>query len=231
MATTEPGKEEKIKNAICYFAFEHERFTGKLVTLTSLYNYLAFLDYASLEKTGHPALGLLYSMRGRHPLPVNTHARLQGLRMDPFTFLSQGKGGYLVKARQEPDLSWFSPFEKNQMKRLVETYAHRFAKAGDAAGATGLPKRRWKGAEESVGYEDVFNDDFVNKYKEAYTMAGLHTLMERYVAQIKELESRTTDTKHKLEVVMEALRLLTEEGLSDEVGEAAVGGGKGEKIW
>jgi len=144
MANTEPGNEEKIKNAICFFAFEHERFTGKLVSLTSLYNYLAFLDYASLEKTGRPALGLLYSMRGRHPLPVNTLAKLQGLKMDPFTFLPQAKGGYLVKARQEPDMSRFSPFERNRMKRLVETYAHRFAKANDGAGAAGVPKRRWK---------------------------------------------------------------------------------------
>ena len=85
-------------------------------------------------------------------------------------------------------------------------------------------------AEQSIGYDDVFNDDFVNKYKEAYTMAGLHTLMERYVAQIKELESRMADTRHKLEVVMEALRLLTEEGLSEEGGDERAGG-KGEKIW
>lgn len=226
----DPGKEDKIKNAICFFAFEHERLTGKLPTLKSLYDYLAFLDYASIEKTGHPALGLLYSMRGGHPLPVTTHEKLQGLKKDPFIFLPQGHGAYLVKAAGEPDLSWFSSFEKNQMKRLVETYARRFAKARDAVAAADFRKRRWTRSGGGVGYEDVFNDDFIKEYKEANAMAGLHTLMERYIAQIKELENRMADTKHKLEIVMEALRLLTEEGLSEEQLGNGTPAGK-EKIW
>ena len=47
------------------------------------------------------------------------------------------------------------------------------------------------------------------------------------MAQIKELENRMTDTKHKLEVVTEASRLLVEEGLSDEEPDAS---GK-KRIW
>ena len=47
-------------------------------------------------------------------------------------------------------------------------------------------------------------------------MSGFQLLIEKYVAQIKELETRMAETKHKLEIVMEASRLLAEEGLSDE---------------
>lgn len=47
-------------------------------------------------------------------------------------------------------------------------------------------------------------------------MSGLATLIERYVKQLEELESRMKDTKHKLEVTMEASRLLEEEGLSED---------------
>jgi hypothetical protein len=47
-------------------------------------------------------------------------------------------------------------------------------------------------------------------------MSGLQLLIERYVRQIKELETRMADAKHKLEIVMEASRLLAEEGLSDD---------------
>jgi hypothetical protein len=47
-------------------------------------------------------------------------------------------------------------------------------------------------------------------------MANIHALIEKYVTQIKELETRMAETKHKLEIVMEASRLLAEEGLSDD---------------
>ena len=47
-------------------------------------------------------------------------------------------------------------------------------------------------------------------------MSSLRVLIEKYVTQMKELEGRIADTKHKLEIVMEASRLLAEEGLSDE---------------
>ncbi len=46
-------------------------------------------------------------------------------------------------------------------------------------------------------------------------MSGLHTLTERYVNQIKELETSMADVRHKLETAMEATRLLQEEGFSD----------------
>jgi hypothetical protein len=52
--------------------------------------------------------------------------------------------------------------------------------------------------------------------KEVRTISGPQSLIERYVSQLKELETRMADTKHKLDTVMEASRLLVEEGLSDE---------------
>ncbi len=220
MAASIPDREEKIKNAICFFASEHEKLTRRPLTHTFLYKYLAFLDYASIEKTGRPALGLLYRTRGGPPLPLGTHANLDRSRKDRFIFLPRGEGRYLVKATREPDVSYFSPLELSEMKKLVETYARRFAKAYGAEETRLKATDFWKGTRigtnEGVGYDDVFNGDFFIKYKEAYTMANLHVLIEKYVGQIKELETRMADTKHKLEIVMEASRLLAEEGLSDE---------------
>jgi len=219
VATSIPYSEEKMKNAICFFAAEHERQTGTLLTHTSLFKYLAFLDYASIERTGRPALGVLYHTRDKHPLPVGTWAKLQRLRKNCAAFFRQGQGRGLVKAIREPDLSFFSPFEVSEMKSLVETYAHRFAKARHTREArfqlTGLWKRI-PFASIIVRYDDAFNDDFIANHKEAHAMAGVHALIEKYVAQIKELETRLAETKRRLEIVMEASRLLTEEGLSDE---------------
>ncbi len=163
MAANIPYREDKIKNAVCFFASEHERLTSRPLTHASLYKYLAFLDYASIEKTGRPALGLLYRTKGRHPLPVHTYAKLHSLWEDRFIFLPRGQGGYLVRPTAEPDLRSFSPLEVSEMKSLIETYAHRFAKARDAGEAapeaTGFWKRTWITISESMGFDDVFDED------------------------------------------------------------------------
>jgi hypothetical protein len=221
MAATILNREEKIKNAICFFAWEHERLTRKLLTHTFLYKYLAFLDYASMEKTGRPALGLLYRTRGRGPLPIGAYGRQEKLKNDCFTFLPQGKGRYMVRATGKPDLGCFSPLELSEMKSLVETYAHRFAKACDTGEASRRATGFWKrtrgiGTSAGVGYDDVFGDDFFTTQKETCTMSSLHVLIEKYVARTKELETRMADTRRKLKIVTEATRLLVEEGLSDE---------------
>ncbi len=44
-------------------------------------------------------------------------------------------------------------------------------------------------------------------------MSGPQLLVERYTGQLKELEARMADVKHKLEIVTEVSRLLEEEGL------------------
>ena len=46
-------------------------------------------------------------------------------------------------------------------------------------------------------------------------MNGLQSLVEKYGTQLKELETRMAETKHKLEVAVKASRLLEEEGLSE----------------
>ena len=61
----------------------------------------------------------------------------------------------------------------------------------------------------------VFDDFFTNE-KEVRTMSGLKMLTGKYVAEMKELETRLADVKHKLEIVLEASRLLEEEGLSED---------------
>jgi hypothetical protein len=47
-------------------------------------------------------------------------------------------------------------------------------------------------------------------------MSGLELLTEKYVTRLKELEAQEEEVKHKLETVMEASRLLAEEGLSED---------------
>lgn len=221
MAVTISHKEKKIKNAICFFASEHERLTRKPLTNTFLYKYLAFLDFTSIEKIGRPALGLLYRSTGKNPLPIRTYEKRDKLKNGCLIFLSRSEGRCIVKATGKPDLTCFSPFELREMKKLVQTYAHRFAKAFDASDAarraTGIQKETGGiGTNAGTGRDDVLTHDFLTKKKEAMTMSKLHVLTERYMAQMKELEARMAETQHKLEVVLEASQLIVEEGLADE---------------
>ena len=221
MAATIPNREEKLKNAVCFFASEHERLTHKPLAHTFLYKYLAFLDFASLEKTGCPALGLLYRALGGGPVPIPIHGERDMLRNECFIFVPLGGGMYVVKASGEADLGCFSPFEVNEMRRLVDVHSRHFAREFDASAEGRKAAGSWKRIRgirknASIGYDDVFDRDFFSKHEEVYTMSSLHLLIEKYVDQLKELETRMADLKHKLEIVMEASRLLAEEGLSDD---------------
>jgi|WetSurMetagenome_2_1015567.scaffolds.fasta_scaffold192046_2 hypothetical protein len=219
--TTMPGKEEKIRNAICFFASEHEKLTGKPLAHNFLYKYLAFLDFASLEGVGRAALGLLSCTMGRGPVPIGIYGKCDKPKDDRFVYVARGEGRYIVKATREPELSCFSAFELNEMKRLVETHARHFAEAFDTGGvghmATGFSTKAWHNRkDEFINYGDVFDDDFFTKQKEVRIMSGLQLLTEKYVTQLKDLETRMVEIKHKLETVMEASRLLEEEGLSED---------------
>jgi hypothetical protein len=46
-------------------------------------------------------------------------------------------------------------------------------------------------------------------------MSGLQLLTEKYIAKLKELEAESKNVKHKLDIVVEASRLLEEEGLPE----------------
>jgi hypothetical protein len=47
-------------------------------------------------------------------------------------------------------------------------------------------------------------------------MSSLQLLTEKYVNQLKELEASMAEVRRKLEIVMEASRLLEEEGFSED---------------
>jgi len=208
-----PNREERIKNAICFFASEHEKLAREPLGLNSLRKYLASLGYGNFEMSRRPALGVLRGRLGRRHIIVDIEGKHTKLKSDCFSFVPY-HGTYVVEATGSADLSSFSPSELLKMKRTVEIGAAGLAKRVDS----GLDIREAKGRRIWVGGK--VGDETINEppptHKEGYTMANLHALMEKYVTHIKELETRMAETKHKLEIVMEASRLLAEEGLSDD---------------
>jgi hypothetical protein len=176
MASTIPYREEKIKNAICFFASEHEKLTRKPLSQTFLCNYLAFLDFASLEKIGRPSLGLVYSAMQRGPVPVEIYGKRDSLKNDCFVFVQQDEGRYIVKANGTPDLDYFSPFESREMKRLVEIYADEFVRASDISEASHEAIKAWKKTyakkkNSIINYDDAFGDDLLTKPEDKLSFA------------------------------------------------------------
>ena len=168
MASSIPYREEKIKNAICFFASEHEKHTHKPLSQTFLYKYLAFLDFKSIEVIGRPTLGLIYSAMDKGPVPIEIYANRDKLKNECFVFVPLEEEKYIVKANGKPDLDYFSPFEIGEMNRLIEIYADYFVKASDISEASHETIAAWKKTwakkrNAIINYDDAFVEDLLTK--------------------------------------------------------------------
>jgi hypothetical protein len=106
---------------------------------------------------------------------------------------------------------------------LMAVFAGKFIKGvrGRHRSLSGGPFSAFTGARGGSGTDPRLDTRSKNSVtilirKEVRTMSGLQLLIERYASQLKELETRMADVKHKLETVMEASRLLEEEGISED---------------
>ena len=70
-------RERKLETAIWYFAKEHLRRTGRKLTQTMLFKYLAFLDFWSVKQIGRPAIGLGYDAFPYGPVPRKLYRDFQ----------------------------------------------------------------------------------------------------------------------------------------------------------
>ena len=118
-------KKEKLDNAICYFAREHYSRTGKYLSRTILYKFLAFLDLKTLEKTGKPALELEYKAFPMGPVPHKIYNnRKKYENKECFTFNRSGRTTIVIPGGR-PDLDYFSETETDIMQELVNKYSRK----------------------------------------------------------------------------------------------------------
>jgi hypothetical protein len=227
LPTAVSDEEKKLANAIGFFASEHERAAQKSLPVNSLHNYLTLLDHVSQEKNGRPVFGRRLRRIGK---TLTDHQGRGGIdKDDRFALLFQD-GEYVVKTTKEPDLSRFSSFEIDEMKRLVNLNVlrrvlHRQFSSLEADGTRELDRIKvdlsdftqeeaWAGAKDPM--TDASGHSLPTKRKEIDDMTGLSLLMEKYETRLKEFEAQMAEIKRKLEIVTEASRLLKEEGLSED---------------
>lgn len=119
-----PYRQEKIENAIGFFADRFLKKTKKNLPQTGLYKFLALLDFTSLRQTGRPVLELVYRAMDRGPVPTEIY---QGkTETAKYKFQERdfgGKRGIAVLPKGKPDLDYFSDYELKLMQELIEIYA------------------------------------------------------------------------------------------------------------
>ncbi len=121
-----PYKKEKIENAICYFATMHAKKTKRLLTQTSLYKYLALLEFESIQETGKPAFELTYRAMKRGPVPLEIYNKRFDYKTDLFEFIPREVEKIDVKAKGTPGLEYFSEFEIKKMEEFIFIYAQPY---------------------------------------------------------------------------------------------------------
>jgi uncharacterized phage-associated protein len=157
-------QKEKVENAICFFASKHRESTGKPLTQTFLYKYLAFLDFKSLEETGHPALGLKYLAMGKGPVPIEIYSKRKTLKTECFEFREVEENKFIIIPKGRPNLEFFSPYEIKKMSQLIEIYADTFVKTSDISEASHQDIKAWRKAYKKkensiIDYEMQFDED------------------------------------------------------------------------
>jgi len=175
-------REEKIKNAICYFAAEHTKRTRKPLHQTFLYKYLAFLDFESLSDTGQPVLDLKYKAMERGPVPVEIYSKRKDLKTDCFEFKELEDDKFIIIPKGRPNLEYFSSYEIQKMSRLIEIYADVFVKASDISEASHQSIKAWREAwkkqkNSMIDYDTQFSGDIKNKSKKELTPPEEHYLI------------------------------------------------------
>jgi uncharacterized phage-associated protein len=160
-------QKEKIENAICFFAAEHKKATNQFLYQTYLYKYLALLEFDSIKNIGRPVLGLQYKAMEKGPVPIEIYNKRNSYKTDCFEF-KQIEQGIVIIPKGKPDLGYFSPYEIERMRRLIEIYASRFVKSKEMSESSHQEIRAWNKAwrkekNSIIDYDLEFEDNIREK--------------------------------------------------------------------
>lgn len=119
-------QNERRENAICFFASEFERKTGRLPSQTIIYKLVAYFEFITLKKSGYLPLGYNYRAMERGPVPLQLYNDREEIQSSLFKFIAHSKSNpeqRKVKALNRPDLDYFSYDETKTMNDLIEIFA------------------------------------------------------------------------------------------------------------
>jgi uncharacterized phage-associated protein len=181
-------QKERLENAICYLAKEHQKRTDKPLYQTFLYKYLAFLEFGSLADIGKPLFGLSFNALENGPVPMELYNQRHNYQTDSFKFIRLEEEKIIIVPLREPDLDYLSRYELDRMEELL----NRFARHGITARQICRASHRipaWKKAHKRqenglIRYEDAFSDDLETKTEEALSPQENTFLLHRSLQQL-----------------------------------------------
>ncbi len=170
-----PYQKEKIENAICFFSREYRKKTNRNIYSTSLYKYIAWLDFTSIEETGEPALGLTYRAMVKGPVPLEIYDKRDNYETDCFKFKKGKKENtYYIYANGTPDLGYFCEYEIDLMKNIIDQYANKYRYTEDDS-EDSHDIQAWKKTWNEKGHNLII--DYVDQFPERSTPAEEHFLI------------------------------------------------------
>ena len=151
-------RQERLDNAICFFASEHHLKTRSYPWQTQIYKYLAFFEFELLEETGE-APWTRNSLAMEHgSVPKELYDRRDSYRSDLFRIEDKGENRRVFVALKKPNLDYFSDREIEKMNNLIYIYAAQWVKTSMmSAGArrSGPGKRRGKNARIALSTKQI----------------------------------------------------------------------------
>ncbi len=163
-----PFQQEKIENAICFFASEHKKKTRNPLYQTFLYKYLSLFEFEILKETGDPPLGLTYKAMDKGPVPDQIYNNRDNLNSKCFRFEKRNNNEYIISSTGKPDLNYFSDYEINKMNNLIFIYAQKFVSSAMMSDISHERIKSWqiafkKGENSYIKFEDEFDSNINEK--------------------------------------------------------------------
>ena len=153
------NKNEKLKNAICYFAQKHPSKKGAPLYQTYLYKFLAFMDFGSIAERGKPIFGLSYDALEEGPVPMEIYNKRDKLNNETFIFIKLDENKYIVRPKKQANLSYFSEYEIRKMDDILDKYSKKGITT-KVVNKASHSIRAWKATERNVTilYDDMFEN-------------------------------------------------------------------------
>lgn len=165
-----PYSQERLINAISYFAFKHKELSGKKLYKTALFKFLALFYYKVLEQVGEPPFELTFKAMERGPVPDEVLVSIDEdenfgksffelkTEFDETDLLSSNKSKIVIESKKY-NLDYFSDFEIEVFDDLLNRFSKNYKSNKSLIDATHdlVP---WKKAWESRGSKNmkIIND-------------------------------------------------------------------------
>jgi hypothetical protein len=183
-----PYQNERIENAIAFFASQHCKRTGKDPYSMHIYKYLAFFEFRQLEKTGDMPLGLHYIAMERGPVPDEIYTNIKTIRSSLYKIISEGENHYRFSSLKAPDLDYFSDEEIDEMNNLIDFFAQKWVTTNVMSDATHQAilawRKTWKERPNSLIDPLTAFENILSKPVDLLTPSEEHFLISRSLQSV-----------------------------------------------